>query len=128
MMISYVDKIVNMRRNLVLVKGEFPAELANVFQAIEVNGNPWNLARIDRGNWAEGLGVPTMAEHPTAEVLYWVGCAASYDDRAKKIARATVRLLKVAGVDFAILGQEETCTGDPARRAGNEYLFAMLAE
>lgn len=127
-MISYVDKIVNMRRNLVLVKGEFPAELANVFQAIEVNGNPWNLARIDRGNWAEGLGVPTMAEHPTAEVLYWVGCAASYDDRAKKIARSTAKLLKAAGVDFAILGQEETCTGDPARRAGNEYLFAMLAE
>ncbi len=127
-MISYVDKIVAMRRNLVLVKGEMPAELASTFQAIEVNGNPWNLARIDRGNWAEGLGVPTMGEHPTAEVLYWVGCAASYDDRAKKIARSTAKLLKAAGVDFAILGQEETCTGDPARRAGNEYLFAMLAE
>jgi len=127
-MISYVDKIVNMRRNLVLVKGEFPAELANVFQAIEVNGNPWNLARIDRASWAEGLGVPTMAEHPQADVLYWVGCAASYDDRAKKIARSTAKLMKAAGVDFAILGQEETCTGDPARRAGNEYLFAMLAE
>ncbi|MBK8251889.1 MAG: (Fe-S)-binding protein [Polyangiaceae bacterium] len=127
-MISYVDKIVSMRRNLVLVKGEIPTELANVFQAIEVNGNPWNIARIDRGNWAEGLGVPTMAENPTAEVLYWVGCAASYDDRAKKIARSTAKLLKAAGVDFAILGQEETCTGDPARRAGNEYLFAMLAE
>jgi Fe-S oxidoreductase len=127
-MISYVDKIVSMRRNLVLVKGEIPTELANTFQAIEVNGNPWNLARIDRGNWAEGLGVPTMSEHPTAEVLYWVGCAASYDDRAKKIARSTAKLLKAAGVDFAILGQEETCTGDPARRAGNEYLFAMLAE
>ncbi|WP_242515799.1 (Fe-S)-binding protein [Sorangium cellulosum] len=127
-MISYVDKIVSMRRNLVLVKGEFPAELGNPFQAMEVNGNPWNLARIDRGNWAEGLGVPTMAENPQAPVLYWVGCAASYDDRAKKIARSTARLLKAAGVDFAILGQEETCTGDPARRAGNEYLFAMLAE
>jgi Fe-S oxidoreductase len=126
-MISYVDKIVDMRRNLVLVKGEFPQELAGPFQGMEVNGNPWNLARIDRGNWAEGLGIPTMAEHPTAPVLYWVGCAASYDDRAKKIARATARLMKNAGVDFAILGQEETCTGDPARRAGNEYLFAMLA-
>ncbi|WP_234023989.1 (Fe-S)-binding protein [Sorangium cellulosum] len=127
-MISYVDKIVSMRRNLVLVKGEFPAELGNPFNAMEVNGNPWNLARIDRGNWAEGLEIPTMAENPKAPVLYWVGCAASYDDRAKKIARATARLLKAAGVDFAILGQEETCTGDPARRAGNEYLFAMLAE
>ena len=69
-----------------------------------------------------------MAENPKAPVLYWVGCAASYDDRAKKIARATARLLKQAGVDFAILGQEESCTGDPARRAGNEFLFAMLAE
>ncbi len=127
-MISYVDKIVSMRRNLVLVKGEFPNELAGPFQALEVNGNPWNLARIDRGNWAEGLGIPTMAELPNAPVLYWVGCAASYDDRAKKIARSTARLMKAAGVEFAILGQEETCTGDPARRAGNEYLFAMLAE
>ncbi|HEY4118622.1 MAG TPA: heterodisulfide reductase-related iron-sulfur binding cluster, partial [Byssovorax sp.] len=127
-MISYVDKIVDMRRNLVMVKGEFPAELAGPFQAMEVNGNPWNLARLDRGNWAEGLAVPTMAEFPNAPVLYWVGCAASYDDRAKKIARATAKLLKAAGVEFAILGQEETCTGDPARRAGNEYLFAQLAE
>jgi Fe-S oxidoreductase len=127
-MISYVDKIVDMRRNLVLIRGEFPAELAAPFQAMEVNGNPWNLARIDRGNWSEGLDVPTAAEHPEAPVLYWVGCAASYDDRAKKIARATARLMKAAGVDFAILAQEETCTGDPARRAGNEHLFAVLAE
>ena len=127
-MISYVDKIVDMRRNLVLIKGEFPPELAGPFQGMEVNGNPWNLARIDRAGWAEGLGIPTMEEYPQAPVLYWVGCAASYDDRAKKIARATARLMKTAGVDFAILGQEENCTGDPARRAGNEYLFAMLAE
>jgi Fe-S oxidoreductase len=127
-MISYVDKIVEMRRNLVMVKGEFPAELAGPFQAMEVNGNPWNLARIDRGGWADGLDVPTMADNPKAQVLYWVGCAASYDDRAKKIARAMARLMKQAGVDFAILAQEETCTGDAARRAGNEFLFASLAE
>jgi Fe-S oxidoreductase len=127
-MISYVDKIVDMRRHLVLVKGEFPNELGGPFQAMEVNGNPWNLARMDRANWTEGLDIPMMSDNPKAKVLYWVGCAASYDDRAKKIARATARLLKAAGVDFAILGQEETCTGDPARRAGNEYLFAMLAE
>ncbi|MBW2527728.1 MAG: (Fe-S)-binding protein [Deltaproteobacteria bacterium] len=126
--ISYVDKIVGMRQNLVLVRGEFPQELAGPFQGIEVNGNPWNLARMDRDAWAKDLDVPTMADKPDAEVLYWVGCAASYDDRAKKIARATARLLKKAGVDFAILGQEETCVGDIARRAGNEYLFAMLAE
>ena len=127
-MISYVDKIVDMRRHLVLVKGEFPNELGGPFQAMEVNGNPWNLARMDRANWTEGLDIPMMSDNPKAKVLYWVGCAASYDDRAKKIARATARLLQAAKVDFAILGQEETCTGDPARRAGNEYLFAMLAE
>ncbi|HEX4445730.1 MAG TPA: (Fe-S)-binding protein [Polyangiaceae bacterium] len=127
-LISYVDKIIDMRRNLVMVKGEFPHELAKPFQGMETNGNPWNLSRMDRSAWSDGLGVPLMSEHPKAPVLYWVGCAASYDDRAKKIARATARLLKQAGVDFAILGQEETCTGDPARRAGNEFLFAMLAE
>lgn len=127
-LISYVDKIVSMRRNLVMVRNEFPHELQKPFQAMEVNGNPWNLSRMDRSAWSDGLGVKTFAEKPDAEVLYWVGCAASYDDRAKKIARATARLLQKAGVDFAILGQEETCTGDPARRAGNEMLFAMLAE
>ncbi len=127
-LISYVDKIVDMRRNLVLLKGEFPAELNNPFSAMEINGNPWNIARVDRANWADGLGIPFMTDRPEAEVLYWVGCAASYDDRAKKVARSTARLMQAAGVDFAILGQEETCTGDPARRAGNEYLFMMLAE
>ena len=127
-LISYVDKIVDMRRNLVMVKGEFPHELAKPFQGMEANGNPWNLSRMDRSAWSDGLGVPTMSEKPTAEVLFWVGCAASYDERAKKIARATAKLLKQGGVDFAILGQEESCTGDPARRAGNEILFASLAE
>jgi Fe-S oxidoreductase len=127
-MISYVDKIVQMRRNLVIIKGEFPGELSKPFEGMEVNGNPWNLSRMDRATWTEGLDIKTYAEKPDAEVLYWVGCAASYDDRAKKIARATSLLLQQAGVDFAILGQEETCTGDSARRAGNEYLFTMLAE
>jgi Fe-S oxidoreductase len=126
--ITYVDKIVQMRRHLVTMRGEFPAELGKPFEGMETNGNPWNLARVDRPAWASGLDVPLMSEKPTAEVLFWVGCAASYDDRAKKIARATVRLLRQAGIDFAILGEEETCTGDPARRAGNEYVFSMLAE
>jgi Fe-S oxidoreductase len=128
-MITYVDKIVQMRRNLVMIRGEsFPAELNKPFSGMESNGNPWNLSRMDRKNWADGLDVPVAAEKPDAEVLFWVGCAASYDDRAKKIARSTAKLLKKAGVDFAILGEEETCTGDPARRAGNEFLFATLAE
>ncbi len=127
-MITYVDKIVQMRRNQVVINGEFPAELAKPFEGMEVNGNPWNLSRMDRATWAEGLDVPMASEKPSAPVLYWVGCAASYDDRAKSIARNTARLLQAAGVDFAILGEEESCTGDPARRAGNEYLFSMLAE
>jgi Fe-S oxidoreductase len=127
-LISYVDKIIDMRRSLVMVRGEFPHELARPFQGMESNGNPWNLSRMDRSAWSDGLGVPTMSDRPTAPVLFWVGCAASYDERAKKIARATAKLLKAAGVDFAILGQEENCTGDPARRAGNEFLFAVLAQ
>lgn len=127
-LISYVDKFVDMRRNRVLVHGEFPPELQKPFQAMETNGNPWNLSRMDRAAWSEGLEIPTMAQRPTAEVLFWVGCAASYDDRAKKVARATARLMREAGVDFAILGEEENCTGDAARRAGNEFLFATLAE
>ena len=126
--ISYVDKIVQMRRNLVTIRGEFPAELNKPFEGMEVNGNPWNLSREDRTSWAHGLDIPLAADAPDAEVLYWVGCAASYDQRARKIARATAQLLKQAGVRFAILGNKETCTGDPARRAGNEYLFSMLAE
>ena len=127
-LISYVDKIVDMRRNLVLVQGEFPSELAKPFEAMETNGNPWNLSRMDRAEWAEGLDIPTMAEKPDAKLLYWVGCAASYDDRSKKVARAISRLLKAAGVEFAILGEEESCTGDAARRAGNEFLYVTLAE
>jgi Fe-S oxidoreductase len=126
--ITYVDKIVQMRRNLVVIKGEFPSQLGKPFEGMESNGNPWNLARVDRSSWSEGLGVKSAAEKPDAKVLFWVGCAASYDDRAKKIARSTAQLLLAAKVDFAILAEEETCTGDPARRAGNEYLFSMLAE
>ncbi|NOY91822.1 MAG: (Fe-S)-binding protein [Deltaproteobacteria bacterium] len=127
-MISYVDKIVGMRREEVLIKGEFPPALQGAFNGLETNGNPWNLSAMDRGEWSDGLDVPTLADKPDASVLYWVGCAASYDDRAKKVARALVKLLKAAKVDFAILGGEENCTGDPARRAGNEYLFQMMAE
>jgi Fe-S oxidoreductase len=127
-LISYVDKIVDMRRALMMVRNEFPETLNKVFQAMETNANPWNQSRMDRGGWAEGLDIPLMSDKPNAEVLYWVGCAAATDPRAKKISRAVAKLLQQAKVDFAILGTEESCTGDPARRAGNEVLFAMLAE
>jgi Fe-S oxidoreductase len=126
--ISYVDKIVEMRRNLVMEKSEFPAELQNAFQGIERNANPWSFPPEQRAAWAEGLDVPRMAEKQQADVLLWVGCSASFDERAKKIARAMACLLKTANVDFAILGEEEMCTGDPARRAGNEFLFQMMAQ
>jgi Fe-S oxidoreductase len=126
--ISYVDKIVGLRREMVMMKNEFPAALMKPFNAMETNGNPWNYSQMDRADWADGLDVPLISDSPNVDVLYWVGCAASYDDRAKKVARATAKLLKHAGVKFAILGTDETCTGDPARRAGNEYLFQILAQ
>lgn len=126
--ISYVDKIVDMRRNLVMEKGEFPEQLQNAFQGLERVGNPYSFANEQRTDWAQGLDVPLRAEKPDADVLYWVGCSPSFDDRARKIARATATLMKLAGVDFAILGAQELCTGDPARRAGNEYLFETLAK
>lgn len=127
-MISYVDKIVGMRRDQMMMKSEFPHELQGAFNGIETNGNPWNIHSSERAKWSDGLDVPLLSDNPDAEVLYWVGCAASYADDSKKVARALAKLLKKAGVNFAILGSEETCTGDPARRAGNEYLFQMMAQ
>jgi len=127
-MISYVDKIVGMRRDQMMMKNEFPHELQGAFNGIETNGNPWNIHSSERAKWSDGLDVPLLSDKPDAAVLYWVGCAASYDDDSKKVARSVSKLLTKAGVDFAILGSEETCTGDPARRAGNEYLFQMMAQ
>jgi len=126
--ISYIDKIVDMRRHLVMEAGEFPEQLQTAFRGLETAGNPYSFSNDNRADWAEGLKVPLRADKPDAEYLYWVGCAASFDDRARRIARATAQLLKAADVDFAILGPEEQCTGDAARRAGNEYLFQMLAQ
>jgi Fe-S oxidoreductase len=125
--IGYVDKIVNLRRDLVLMRGEVPASLQRSFDGLERHGNPWQLPREQRTDWTKELQIPRLADLPRTQVLYWVGCAASYDERAQRVARALVSLLRMAGVDFAILGKEETCTGDAARRAGNEYLFLQLA-
>ena len=127
--VPVVDKIAEMRRYLVLDKAEFPKEVQNAFRGMETNGNPWNLAASSRGDWASGLPVTTMAEAEGREfeVLFWVGCAGSYEDRAKRVSKSLVEILNEAGVSFAILGSEETCTGDSARRMGNEYLFQTLA-
>jgi len=126
--ISYVDKIVEMRRHLVLEKAEFPAEAEPAFRGMEVNGNPWQLAAETRADWAKGLGVPLAAEGGDYEYLFWVGCAGSFDDAGKRTSVSLARLMQSAGVKFAILGPEETCTGDAARRLGNEYLFQTLAQ
>jgi Fe-S oxidoreductase len=128
--IPVVDKIAEMRRYLVLDKAEFPKEVQNAFRGMETNGNPWNISAASRGEWADGLPVLTMAESEgkDVEVLFWVGCAGSYEDRAKRVSKALVDILNAAGVSFAILGTEETCTGDSARRMGNEYLFQMLVQ
>ena len=126
--ITFVEKLVGMRRYLTLEESSFPQEAQVAFKGMERQGNPWNLAQADRGKWAEGLGVPLISEKPDAEYLFWVGCAGAYDGAGQKVSVALVKLLKAAGVSFAILGKEETCTGDSARRLGNEYLFATLAE
>lgn len=127
-MITYVDKIVGMRREMVMNKAEFPPLLQKAFNGIETNGNPWNYSRMDRADWTKGLDVPTIEDNPRADVLFWVGCAAAYDEEAQNISRSMVKLFEAAHVDYAILGSAETCTGDPARRAGNEFLFQMIAE
>ncbi|HEV8609478.1 MAG TPA: heterodisulfide reductase-related iron-sulfur binding cluster [Thermoanaerobaculia bacterium] len=128
--IPAVDKITEMRRQLVLERAEFPKEMQTAFRGMETNGNPWGISASSRADWAKDLPVETLseAEGRDVEVLFWVGCAGSYEDRAKRVSRALVEILDEAGVSFAILGTEETCTGDSARRMGNEYLFQVLAQ
>ena len=120
--------ILDIRRNQVLMEGDFPNELQGAFNGMERQGNPWQDGR-ERMIWAEDLDipVPTVAENPDFEILYWVGCAANYDPRAQETAQALVKVMHAAGVNFAVLGDAETCTGDVARRGGNEYLYFELA-
>ena len=127
-LIEYVDKIVDMRRHLVQEESRFPAELTRTFKAMETQGNPWGVDASTRADWAAGLDIPTMAEKPDAEYLYFVGCAGSFDDRAKRTTQAVAKIFKAANVDFAILGVEEPCNGETARRIGNEYLFQTMAQ
>ena len=153
-LIEHVDTIVEIRRNAVLEDSRFPKELNAAFRNMENAGNPWGQPRASRLDWAKGMDVPVLGQtdggrppsatdgrpwrtiHETApstdvldgRVLFWVGCAGAFDDRNRKVVRAMAQLLRQAEVPFAVLGSQETCTGDPARRAGNEYLFQMLAE
>ncbi len=129
--IEHVDHIVDMRRYQVLIESNFPSELGGMFKNLENKGNPWGQNSKDRLAWTEGLDfeVPVFdGELGEAEYLFWVGCAGAFEDRAKKTTRAVAELLHTAGVNYTVLGPEETCTGDPARRAGNEFLFQMLAQ
>lgn len=129
--IEHTDKIYDARRNLVMMESRFPAEVQSVFKNMETNGTPWAFSPGERANWAQGLDIKTMADVGSADqldVLLWVGCAGAYDERNKSVVKSFVNLLNKAGIKFAILGTEETCTGDAARRIGNEYLYQTLAK
>jgi len=119
--------IVDIRRDLVMMQGEFPAELQTAFRGMERTGNPWGIAQDKRMEWAADLQVQTVEQNPDFEVLFFVGCAGSYDPAAQKTTRAMTRILEHAKVNYAVLGKAERCTGDPARRAGNEYLYYQMA-
>lgn len=122
--------IIDVRRERVLAAAEFPKGLQNTFNHMERAGNPWGMPAGERLAWAKGLpfAVPTLEERPDPQVLYWVGCAVAFDPRAQKIARSMAELLHAAGIEWAVLGKNEKCTGDTARRTGNEYLFAQMAQ
>ncbi len=124
---SPMHDILDIRRALVLMENSFPDQLQTAFKGMERNANPWNVPQIDRMKWAEGLNVRTVEQQPDPEILWWVGCAPATDERARKTARAFAAILNEAGTDFAVLGRHEACTGDAARRAGNEFLFNELA-
>ncbi len=126
--IEHLDAIIDMRRNLVLMESNFPPELNTVFKNIETNFTPWAFNWQDRANWAEGMDIKTMAEDPECEYLFWVGCAGSFDARYQKVTKAIAKLLQIANINFRILGVEEKCNGDTARRLGNEYLAQMLIQ
>ena len=126
--IPCVDKFLEMRRYLVLMESRFPQEVQLVFRNMENNSNPWGVGLGLRADWTKGLDVKTMAEDSEVDLLFWVGCAGSFDDRNKKVATSLVKILKSAGVKFSILGTEEGCCGDSARRIGNEYLYQTLVQ
>ncbi len=126
--VEHIDSIVDMRRFMVMEQASMPDTAMNALLSMEQRGHPWRGTTYGRTDWADGLDIPTLAERPDAAILFWVGCTASLEQRSQSVARSMASVLKRAGVDFAILGDEETCTGDPARRMGNEYLYQVLAQ
>lgn len=126
--VEHIQKTVDLRRYLVLTESRFPGEAQLAFRNMENNYNPWGVGWATRADWAEGLGVKILAEESNVDYLYWPGCAGAFDDRNKKVATAMVKILQAAGINFGILGTEEKCCGDSARRLGNEYLYQTLAQ
>jgi Fe-S oxidoreductase len=126
--IEHIDHVIDLRRNLVMVESRFPEEAGAMLRDVDRSSNPWGKPQADRTHWAEGLGIRVLKQgEPAPDVLFWVGCAPAFDERAKQAAISTAKLMQMAGVDFAILGPREACTGDPARRMGDEYTFQRLA-
>ncbi len=124
--IEHIDKIVDQRRYLSMMESEFPPQLQVVYENLEKNSNPWGIGKSDRDKWAEELNLKRMKDDPDTPVLFWVGCAGSFDEHAQRVATDLIKILRAADIDFAILGKEEGCTGDIARRTGNEYLAQEL--
>ena len=125
---EHIDKIIDLRRNLVLEEARIPETAESALRSLEDRGHPWRGTTLTRTDWAEGLDIKTLAEDSEVDILYWVGCTEALEERSKKVAQATAKLLKLAGIKFGILGTEERCCGEPARRLGNEYVFQMQAE
>ena len=119
--------ILHIRRNLTMMESQFPKQLETAFKGMERNANPWNVSQADRMKWAQGMNVPTIEQNPEPDILWWVGCAPATDSRAQRTAQAFAKILNTAGVNYAVLGQNEQCTGDSARRAGREDIFFGLA-
>ena len=126
--VEHIPTIMDLRRSLVLEESRIPETGMNALLSMEQRGHPWRGTTFSRTDWAAGLDIPTLAEKPDAAILFWVGCTAALEQRSQGVARSMAKVLRAAGVDFAILGEEESCTGDPARRMGNEYLYQMLAQ
>ncbi len=127
-MIEYVNKVVDLRRGLVMMEDRYPKELGQAFRSLETHSNPWGFPSDTRADWAKQAGLPEWDKNNPTEYLYFVGCNGSFDKRGKAISESVARALQTAGVSFSVLGNREGCTGDPARRLGNEYLFDMLAQ
>jgi Fe-S oxidoreductase len=126
--VEHVDKIIDLRRNLAMEQASIPETAEGALRSIEDRGHPWRGTTLSRTDWAEGLGIKTLAEDKDIDILFWVGCTEALEERSTKVSQAVAKLLKLAGIKFGILGAEESCCGEPARRLGNEYLFQMQAE